>query len=65
MSLVHYGFSREEVYWMPIEELNDYIILLNRQIEKENEEVSASSPKETPNKFSDVFGLMDNPLANR
>ena len=65
MSLIHYGFSREEVYWMPIDELNDYIVLLNRQVEKENESISASSPKEAPNKFSDVFGLMDNPLKNR
>ena len=65
MSLIHYGFSSEEVYWMPIQELNDYIILLNRQVEKENESISASSPKEAPKTFSDVFGFMENPLANR
>lgn len=35
--MVHYGFSRDEVYFMPISELNDYIKLLNQSIEEEDE----------------------------
>ena len=42
MSLVHYGFSREEVMWMPITEMNDYILLINQQIEQENGELADS-----------------------
>lgn len=37
MQMVHYGFSRDEVYFMPISELNDYIKLLNQSIEEEEE----------------------------
>ena len=64
MSLIHYGFSREEVYWMPIEELNDYITLLNQQVEKEKG-TEVSSQKEAPKTFADVFGLMGNPLKKK
>lgn len=66
MSLVHYGFSREEALWMPVNEFYDYIQLINEQIDKENEEsqtVSNSSNKESPKTFSDVFKGMKNPLS--
>jgi len=29
MALVHYGFSREELYYMPLTEFLDYIKILN------------------------------------
>ena len=29
LSLVHYGFSREELYYMPLTEFMDYIKILN------------------------------------
>lgn len=56
MALVHYGFSREETLWMPITEVNDYILLINEQIEKENGEVESGTREknETPT-FNDVF----------
>ena len=63
MSLVHYGFTREEVYWMPIAEMQDYIQLINEQTERENAELnSGSSNTEKPKTFNDVFGPMGNPL---
>lgn len=65
MSLVHYGFSREEVYWMPISELEDYIKLINEQRERENDEISGNqnSVDKTPRTFQDVFSPnMKNPL---
>lgn len=35
--MVHYGFTREEVYFMPITELQDYIKILNEQHEEEEQ----------------------------
>ena len=56
MSLVHYGFSREEVMWMPITEMNDYILLINQQIEQENGELSDSTqPKDETPTINSVF----------
>lgn len=58
MSLVHYGFSREEALWMPIPELQDYVQLINEQVEEENNEIAnnnASSEKEKPKMLGDVF----------
>lgn len=37
LHLVHYGFSREEVYFMPLGEMIDYIKLINHEIEEEEE----------------------------
>ena len=42
--MVHYGFTREEVYFMPITELQDYIKILNEQHEEEVH--SNSAPQE-------------------
>ena len=58
MSLVHYGFSRQEALWMPIPELQDYVQLINEQIEEENEAIAnsnSSSEKESPKMLGDVF----------
>lgn len=56
MSLVHYGFSREEVMWMPITEMNDYILLINQQIEQENGEMADSTqPKDETPTINSVF----------
>lgn len=56
MSLVHYGFSREEVMWMPITEMNDYILLINQQIEQENGEMTDSTqPKDETPTINSVF----------
>lgn len=57
MSLVHYGFSREEALWMPIPELQDYVQLINEQVEAENNELASSQPsqKEQPKMLGDVF----------
>ena len=37
LQMVHYGFTREEVYFMPITELQDYIKILNEQHEEEEQ----------------------------
>lgn len=58
MALVHYGFSREEALWMPLPEVQDYVLLINQQIEEENEQVSASyhtAQKPEAPTISDVF----------
>ena len=58
MSLVHYGFSRQEALWMPIPELQDYVQLINEQIEEENETIAnnnSSSEKESPKMLGDIF----------
>lgn len=65
MSLIHYGFSREEVYWMPIGELEDYILLLNQEAEEQEKAAKneTSSIDKTPKVFADVFNGIGNPLA--
>lgn len=58
MALVHYGFSREEALWMPLPEVQDYVLLINQQIEEENEQLAArSAGAEKPDAptISDVF----------
>ena len=56
MSLVHYGFSREEVMWMPITEMQDYILLINQQIDQENGEMEDSiHPKDETPTINSVF----------
>ncbi len=56
MSLVHYGFSREEVMWMPVTEMQDYILLINQQIEQENGETAAQEHQQTDTPtVNDVF----------
>lgn len=41
--MVHYGFTREEVYFMPVSEMYDYIELINKQVEEENQRMKDSS----------------------
>ena len=65
MSLVHYGFSIEEVYWIPIGELEDYIQLLNKMEEDKSAAISSPSDKEGPKTFQDVFRNMENPLRKK
>lgn len=36
LALVKNGFSREEVFFMPISEMNDYIRLINKAVEEDN-----------------------------
>ena len=55
MALVKYGFTREEVLWMPISEMYDYIQLINNQIEEEKE----ANSKKTFNEKSETPMLSD------
>lgn len=41
--MIHYGFTREEVYFMPVSEMYDYIELINKQVEEENQRMRESS----------------------
>lgn len=53
--LVHYGFSREEVYFMPIGEMLDYIKIINNDNKMEQERVEAMERKtEAASNFNDV-----------
>ena len=48
LSLVHYGFSREEIYFMPITEFISYIKLINEErieVEKETQSNTNNSDK--------------------
>lgn len=40
LALVKNGFSREEIFFMPISEMNDYIRLINKAVEEENNEIN-------------------------
>lgn len=44
--------------WMPIPELQDYIQLINEQVEAEAEEAASGTPssKEAPTSFGEAFG---------
>lgn len=43
MALIKQGFTREELYYMPWGEVQDYIRLLNSQIERENAAISSAA----------------------
>jgi len=40
LALVKNGFSREEIFFMPISEMNDYIRLINKAVEEENNDIN-------------------------
>lgn len=53
--LVHYGFSREEVYFMPIGEMLDYVKIINNDNKMEQERIEAAERQsETAKNFNDV-----------
>ena len=39
LTLVKQGFTREEIFYMPITEIQDYIRILNNNIEEEQNEI--------------------------
>jgi hypothetical protein len=47
LALVKNGFSREEVFFMPISEMNDYIRLINKAVEEENNEINNTDNNES------------------
>lgn len=52
LTLVHYGFTREELYYMPLTEYMDYIKILNDETPEEEQTESAVS-KEI-DKYNDI-----------
>jgi len=59
LSLVHYGFSREEIYYMPLTEFMDYIKILN------DEKIEITD--NTPGKYdsnNDEIKMAGNTLTN-
>ena len=46
LALVKNGFSREEVFFMPISEMNDYIRLINKAVEEDNNEIDNTDNNE-------------------
>lgn len=54
-ALVKHGFTREEVWFMPLNEVRDYVKLLNDNIAAE--EAAASSAGENDSSINDIkFG---------
>ena len=49
LALVHYGFSRMDCYNMPVGEFEDYIKLINKQIEDEKNKDSGDNSSNVPN----------------
>lgn len=45
--MVKWGFSREEAYFMPLKELNDYVIKINQHYKNEKQ---ANKVTNTPDK---------------
>ena len=39
LTLVKQGFTREEIFYMPLTEMQDYIRILNNNIEEEQNEI--------------------------
>lgn len=39
LTLVKQGFTREEIFYMPLTEIQDYIRILNNNIEEEQNEI--------------------------
>jgi hypothetical protein len=50
--LVKQGFTREEVFYMPLTEVMDYIKILNDQNEREMEEINNYNNKEQSSESS-------------
>ena len=46
LDLVHYGFSREELYFMPLDELMDYIEIINDRRERDAASLPSSQEEE-------------------
>lgn len=49
LALVKQGFSREEIFYMPLTEINDYIRILNEQHEEEKDEINRENAKANSN----------------
>lgn len=54
LALVHYGFSREEVYFMPAGEVIDYVKIINDEKQKEREEIAALQAQNNVDNKSDI-----------
>lgn len=46
LDLVHYGFSREELYFMPLDELMDYIEIINDRRERDVNSLPSSQEED-------------------
>lgn len=54
LALVKHGFTREEIFFMPISEYQDYIRILNDEAEKEENEMKKNSPSNSSDSVNDV-----------
>jgi hypothetical protein len=53
--LVKQGFSREEIFYMPLTEIMDYLKILNEQNEREVEEINNYSKEQsTESNINDI-----------
>lgn len=60
LTLIHYGFSREELYYMPLTEFMDYIKILN----DEKVEMESNTGEEKYDSNNDKIKMAGNTLKN-
>jgi len=63
LDLVHYGFSREEVYFMPAGEVMDYIKIINDRIDREEEQRKNNEMNSSKKPITPDFQMAGNTLA--
>lgn len=55
LTLVKQGFTREEIFYMPLTEIQDYIRILNNNIEEEQNEIDRmKSENSSSNNVNDL-----------
>lgn len=64
LHLVHYGFTREEIYFMPLGEMIDYIKIINQEIEEE-EALNKQTMLNSKSSSSDDVKMAGNSLPGR
>lgn len=52
--LVHYGFSREEIYYMPIGEMLDYIKIINDDNRREQAQMETAERSPASKSINDI-----------
>ena len=60
--LVRYGFTREEVYFMPAGEVIDYIKIINDDIRQENEEIALARMERESSNSGEEYNMAGNTI---
>ena len=57
LTLVKQGFTREEIFFMPLTEIQDYIRILNNNIEKEQNEIDRMKAENSSSNNNNINDL--------